>query len=286
MIKIFFDVIWVFIKMLFPLIAAVLVLAAVFFALCFYWLFYYRKQGMRIQGTPVQPVKPKNIFYQLLVLVPQRYALDIYERPADYFRECGIHMFCGEQGAGKTVAMVEAILRLQKQYPKSKTITNFALTTQDRPLDHWEKLLTYNNGKKGVIVGIDEIQNWFMSGMNKLPPEMLEVVTQNRKNRRILFCTAQVFTKVNKGIREQVTLVYEPITFLGCFTIVRKLKPVFDSEGNVKERKFRGWYSFVHTKEIREAYDTYRVIHTLAKEGFKDPTPAAQVNNTVVISKK
>lgn len=47
-------------------------------------------------------------------------------------------------------------------------------------------------------------------------------------------------------------------------------KPVFDSEGNVIDLKYRGMYCFVHSEELREAYDTYKVIHTLAKEGFKE----------------
>ena len=40
-------------------------------------------------------------------------------------------------------------------------------------------------------------------------------------------------------------------------------------------------YSFVHTDELRDAYDTYKVIHTLAKEGFKD-APNANVTNVYV----
>ena len=176
------------------------------------------------------------------------------------------------------MACVEMMLRLKKQYPKSKMITNFDVVGETDELSEWQQLLTYTNGHKGVIVGIDEIQNWFMSGVNKLPEGMLEVATQNRKNNRILCCTAQVFTRVNKGLREQVSLVYEPHTFLGCFTVVIMRKPVFDSEGNVVERKYRGMYCFTHTDELRDAYDTYKVIHTLAKEGFKDPLPQTVTN--------
>ena len=43
----------------------------------------------------------------------------------------------------------------------------------------------------------------------------------------------------------------------------------------------RGMYSFVHTDELRAAYDTYKVIHTLAKEGFKD-APNTNVTNVYV----
>ena len=45
---------------------------------------------------------------------------------------------------------------------------------------------------------------------------------------------------------------------------------MFDSEGNVVDLKYRGFYSFVHSEELRNSYDTYRVIHSLASEGFKE----------------
>lgn len=243
----------------------------IFATLCVVWYFIIRyKYGLEMQPTGQVLQKRKGLLYQLLVAVPRRYMLDKFQREQDFFIPRGIHMFCGEQGCGKTIACVEMIIRMQKQYPKAKTITNFGLETEDDELEIWQQLLTYTNGHKGVIVGIDEIQNWFMSGTNKLPEGMLEVATQNRKNNRILCCTAQVFTRVNKGLREQVSLVYEPHTFLGCFTVVIMRKPMFDSEGNVVERKYRGMYCFTHTDELRNAYDTYKVIHTLAKEGFKE----------------
>jgi len=122
--------------------------------------------------------------------------------------------------------------------------------------------------------------------VNKLPEGMLEVATQNRKHNRILCCTAQVFTRVNKGLREQVTLVYNPHTILGCFTIVVKRKPVFDSEGNVTSMKYKGMYCFVHSDELRNAFDTYKVIHTLAKEGFKEQSPAPVTNIYVESGKR
>lgn len=277
-----FKIAWVIIKFFLLLMVPVAVLAVIFAALCFAWfliLRYYFKMDLPSLGQ-VRQKKPSMI-RQLLVDVPRRYMLDMFEREPGYFYPRGIHMFCGEQGAGKTIAAVEMILRLQKQYPLCKTITNFGLTTEDDELERWQQLLDYTNGHKGVVVGIDEIQNWFMSGVNKLPEQMLEVATQNRKNNRIICCTAQVFTRVNKGLREQVTMVYNPHTVLGCFTIVIKRKPVFDSEGNVIDMKYRGMYSFVHSDELRQAYDTYKVIHTLAKEGFKD-MPVQPVTNVYV----
>lgn len=258
-------------KFLSYLLIPVAIMVAIFALLCVSWFLvfkYYFK--MDIQPSGIVRVKKRPLYKQLFYDVPRRYVLDMVQREPGYFQPRGIHMFCGEQGAGKTIACVELMLRLQKMYPASKMITNFGVTTENDELSEWQQLLEYTNGHKGVIVGIDEIQNWFQSGRVQLPEGMLEVATQNRKNNRILCCTAQVFTRVNKGLREQVTMLYEPHTFLGCFTVVIKRKPILDNEGNVLERKYRGMYCFVHTEELRSAYDTYKVIHTLAKEGFKE----------------
>lgn len=279
MLKQGFLIFWSILKFLSIFLVPVgfaLILLAV---LCFIWFFVFKyKYKMEYTRPNVIPTEKRPLLKQLLYDLPRRYVLDMYERDPDFFRPQGIHMFCGEQGCGKTMACVEMMLRYRKMYPASKMITNFAVSGEDEELAQWQQLLDYTNDKKGVIVGIDEIQNWFMSGKNQLPEGMLEVATQNRKNRRVICCTAQVFTRVNKGLREQVTNVYEPHTFFGCYTVVIKKKYKFNSEGVVESSKWKGIYSFVHTDELRAAYDTYKVIHTLSKEGFKEQHPAAVTN--------
>lgn len=268
------------------LIIPIVIALLVFVVLCFIWYLILKyRDGLEMSKSNKVPQKKIPMFKQLFVLLPRRYMLDQFERDPDFFDPCGIHMFCGEQGSGKTMACTEMIMRLQKTYPKAKVITNYDYKVQDDELEDWKKLLDYTNGKLGVICGIDEIQNWFMSGKNQtLPDGVLELVTQNRKNRRIIPCTAQVFTRVNKGIREQVTLVYQPHTFFRCFTVVVIRKPEFDSEGNVTALKYRGMYSFVHTDELRNAYDTYKVIHTLAKDGIRE-VPVVQESKVYVQAK-
>lgn len=284
MLKQGFNIAWTFIKVVLVLLSPVIAYFFIFALLCLIWFLIYKYyHDWELPASGVRKVERRPLLKQLFYDAPRRYVRDMYEREPDFFDPHGIHMFCGEQGCGKTIACVEMMLRLQKMYSKSKMLTNFGVTTENDALTQWQQLLEYTNGKQGVIVGIDEIQNWFMSGKNQLPEGMLEIVTQNRKNRRIICCTAQVFTRVNKGLREQVTNVYEPHTLAGCFTVVFKKKYRFDSAGNVIDSKFKGMYCFTHTEEIRNAYDTYKVIHTLAQEGFKD-LPPAQVTNVYVDS--
>lgn len=253
----------------------------IFFSLCMVQYIYLRCKGYKFKYGAHYRVKKQGMLKRLLIDAPRRLVLDRFNRDPEFFRFQGLHVFCGEQGSGKTIALVEFMMRMQQEYPKAKCITNLGYRYENMPLKQWQQLLTYSNGYKGVIVGIDEIQNWFASGKNTLPESMLEVVTQNRKNRRIIVATSQVFTRMAKGLREQCTLIYEPVTFLGCITWVRIRKPVLDSDGNVIDKKHRGSYFFVHTQELREAYDTYKVIHTLAKEGFKEK-PTEIINNTTV----
>lgn len=70
-------------------------------------------------------------------------------------------------------------------------------------------------------------------------------------------------------------------------TIVKRLEPILDSEGNVAEWKNRGMYFYVHNKELRNAYDTWKVIENLSKSGFKENTVGPEiVNKTYLVTDK
>ena len=135
---------------------------------------------------------------------------------------------------------------------------------------------------------MDELQNWFSSNDSKnFPPEMLQVITQNRKNRRVILGTAQNFYLLSKAIRTQTTEVRRCVTLLGCITIVRRFEPILDAQGDVLEWKNKGMYFFVHDKKLRESYDTYKVIERLQKVGFKEEqTETNIINKTYIVEQK
>lgn len=237
-----------------------------------FFLVEYSK-GRRPQKTSVRYIKRHGLLYSVFILAPKQLVEDTINRPPDFFKPQGLIIFTGAQGRGKTVALVEYMQHLQKCYPLSKCITNLNYQYQDDSLVHWKQLIDYKNEQKGVIVGMDELQNWFSSNQSRnFPPEMLSVITQNRKNRRVILGTAQNFHLLAKPIRGQCTEIRECMTLCGCFTFVRRKEPVIDDKGDVKEYKNRGFYFFVHTKEIRESYDTYKVIESLSESGFQEKT--------------
>ena len=150
-------------------------------------------------------------------------------------------------------------------------MSNTKFKYQNEQLNHWKQLINYKNAHKGVIVIMDELQNWFGSNQSRnFPPEMLGVITQNRKNRRIILGTSQNFYLLAKAIRSQCTEIRECTTLAGVMTIVIKREPILKEDGDVKELKFRGMYFFVHSPRLRNSYDTYAVVDALGKSGFQE----------------
>lgn len=248
-----------------------------FFLSCLvFYVLMYKDGCRRLKGVHRRP-KKISFFKSFFVLLPRRLVADYFACDPDEFSHQGCIIFTGRQGYGKTIAMARQVIEWQYEYPRSKTITNFGYLAQDDVLNHWKQLVDYTNGIYGVICCIDEMQNWFSSNQSKdFPPEMLEVVTQNRKNRRVILGTAQSFNRLSKPLREQATEVRKCFTFFRALTVVLRQIPELDAMGNVVRWKPKGFYYFVHTKEIRESYDTYRVVKALADSGFQPRQAVAE----------
>jgi ATP-dependent Clp protease ATP-binding subunit ClpX len=210
--------------------------------------------------------KIKRIFWDF----PNQYVQDCLNRDPDEFHEKGVHIIEGEQGDGKTLTACYLLMRYKKMYPKLRVKTNYNYKFQDDEIRSWRDVVASENGIYGEINVLDEIQNWFNSLQSKnFPPEMMTEITQQRKQRKCIIGTSQVFNRVAKPIREQTYILYSPTTLLGCLTVVRKYKPVLSADGTPDSHKFIGVFFYVHSKELRESYDTYHKIEKMAVEGFK-----------------
>lgn len=253
-----------------PLIAVILFIGY-YIAAVLFWSAVHWFKGDRIRRGSVRRIKPRSLFVRLFWDAPRRYADDLYKREPDFFRPQGLIIFTGRQGNGKTSALMQYAIDLLDTYPKAKCLSNTKFAYQNEKLAHWKQLVDYKNGNKGIVVIMDELQNWFGSNQSRnFPPEMLGVITQNRKNRRVILGTAQNFYLLAKAIRSQCTEIRQCVTLAGVFTIVVKREPIIDNDGEVKELKFRGMYSFVHSDRLRNSYDTWSVVDALSRSGFQE----------------
>ena len=248
-----------------------LCVAELFSFICYF--VYYRFIKKLELPKNISEYKPISIFKRLFIQFPNQFWLDRFNRKPGEFMEYGLHLVCGEQGSGKTTSVVDLLLnRWKKQYPFLKIYTNLDYKYENGKITHCKDLLSEqrSNGIYGVVNVIDEIQSWFSSLQSKdFPPEMLGEISQQRKQRKCIVGTAQVFGRVAKPIREQTSFVYLPFTIAGCLTVVRVSKPIYYDETTFTFKKYIRTYFFVHTPKLRNAFDTYKRIENYRDIGFK-----------------
>lgn len=193
------------------------------------------------------------------------------------FKPYGLWMYCGAQGSGKTIGIVEQLERWRIEYPKAKICTNFDYEHATDRMTSLNDLFTVRNGEAGVIFAIDELQNEFSSNLSKNFPEtLLSVITMQRKQRIVILASSQVFTRVAKPLREQTFYVIDCRTMFGRYTRLKcytadDYNSIIDKR-DVTEAKFKlhkKWkYSFVQSDDLRSKYDTYAIVERLGRGGF------------------
>ena len=167
-----------------------------------------------------------NFFIKLFWQFPRRLIKDLFTRDPDEFpmSKTGLYIFEGKQGAGKTCAAVYYMIMLKCMHPALKIMSNISFTYADDRMEEWSDMVFKQNGAYGQIIFIDEIQNYFNSLESKnFPPEALQEICQQRKQRKAIFGTTQLFARIAKPIREQTRFVVRPKTLFGCLTIVSKV---------------------------------------------------------------
>jgi len=221
--------------------------------------------------------KESGFFEKLFVDFPHQLGKDLAARDVNTFDAHGLVLFEGKQGAGKTISMVHYANLLKARFPECKVLSNTDLIFQDMHLDNWQPLVTFNNGKKGVVCCIDEISLWannrnWKNKNNAFNIDMIQTITQNRKNRRVILGTCQSWTMCDKQIRLQTTEIRKAHTWFNCLTTVFVSVPEMDSEGNLLKKRFKRFYWFVQSDFLRECYDTYACISALGNIGFESDT--------------
>lgn len=187
----------------------------------------------------------------------------------DFFWPNGTQVYCGQQGSGKTLSAVKHVRKLKKRYPKAKVVTNLQLNvdweyisfqTMDELAD---LLVTVNNGKYGVIYLIDEIHTYFNALDSKnIPMFVFTEISQQRKQRKCIIGTSQLFLRLAKPFREQCDNIVMCRTYFGVLTFTKAydgmtIEQDYDGKiiGQLKKSGF-----FIQTRDDRSSYDTFQKV--------------------------
>ncbi len=232
-----------------------------------------------------------------------------------WFRDVGIMIFCGHQGAGKTLSAVNYVYNLYKLHPLMVLVTNVALT--DYPFNagyrpkpgtkgeyeiydletketiHLEKAETGNNdilngkyshicieydgldalknisnGDYGVVYFIDELHLELNSLESKnIDIDIIIELSQQRKQRKKIIGTSQVYMRMAKPLREQIFDIVLCENYFGCFQFNKAIDGFKSYEENGKLHAHVNKRSFYfHTFEMYARYDTFAKMKRYNKE--------------------
>lgn len=212
------------------------------------------------------PLNPKNAVDTLVYKV--RFARD----NPDYFYPAGIWVFCGPQGSGKTLSMVQTLKAMLREYPKAMVCSNLVISGLDReliPFTDYEQLQTLTNGVNGIIFALDEIHVlWNSLESKEVPISEMACFCQMRKDRRVILGTSQVYNRIAKPIREQLQYVIDCKNYFNLLQANTILDPTIETEKNGRlEAAVLGHQYWFHYPELYTSYDTlFKITKAERKE--------------------
>lgn len=211
---------------------------------------------------------PLNLFRSL------KFDYQFFRDNPFYFEPCGIWVFCGAQGSGKTLSAVKCLKKLLKEYPAAVVCSNLDIKGIDNeviPFTDYEQLLTLSNGIYGVIFLIDEIHVlWNSLESKNIPISEMAIFSQMRKDRRIILGTSQVYGRIAKPIREQLKYVVKCRNVLKYIQINEVIDPNADGYTGENNGALEGelLYKsvFFHSPADYKSYSTLNKIERFERK--------------------
>lgn len=233
---------------------------------------------------------------------------DLIKLDRTVFRGYGFWAYCGLGGSGKTLSIVDYLIKVRNKFPHVKILTNFSCAVADGKIKDWHDLLDIQNintytitkqeyekrvkwGQKnifmvldsnntivykktvndGVIYGFDEIHLTFESTKwQDAPSNLLDYISQQRKYHKQIVSSSQVFTRIDKKLREQTNYVIECRSiFMGRLifnSIYKTTEYIANGDKMDKGTRKRKCYKrdcFIAFDNIRDKYNTEEIMKDL-----------------------
>lgn len=202
-----------------------------------------------------------------------KYKKDFKKNNPTYFDPDGLLIFCGPQGSGKTLSAVQYCRKILGRYPKCIFVTNVAIeglpeTTTVIPYDGLSSLSDIQNGTEGVLYLIDEIHlEWNSLESKSISIEEMTEFAQQRKQRKHIVGTSQVYMRLAKPLREQIKRVVLCQNFFGIIQHNVEIDgtTATEKDGHLNA-EVKGNYYWFHTPDLYGSYDTFAKMHRYKKE--------------------
>lgn len=231
-----------------------------------------------------------------------RYQIEFKKAHPHFFNPIGTMIFCGSQGKGKTLSAVNYIYRIMEEYPFCVLVTNVQLKeypftarllgskvisnedNEEVTIDKIQRgtydnrvvveysgldcLKFVNNGEFGVVYLIDEIHLELNSLESKnIDVDVMVEISQQRKQRKHIVGTSQVYMRLAKPLREQIFDIVLCNNYFKIFQFNKLIDGEKSTEENGKlNAEVVGRYFYIHSPEMYNRYDTFAKMKRYNKE--------------------
>lgn len=187
------------------------------------------------------------------------------------------------------MSAVQFIEKLTFDYPKAILVTNTEMhninfLTEVREYTGLDCLLDIENGEKGVIYFIDEIHLEMNSLESKnLSMDVIVELSQQRKQRKLIVGTSQVFMRMAKPLREQIKHVILCKNFLRILQFNRYIDNEYavEKDGKLVSDRSKVYWWF-HSPRLYNSYNTYAKMKRYKNEWRKGNDKQDIYNNNVI----
>lgn len=194
-----------------------------------------------------------------------------WTKPTEPEFPTGTRAYKGHQGKGKTLSMVYDTLNIFWEWEKCHLWSNVKIKVDEKDKHRYHyfndnkgltESLKYSNGKDGIILLIDEA-HLFFNRKTGISLDMLTTISQQRKDRRKIIISSQIWEDLDISLRKQVP----EIVNCNCLFKRIQINTVFkghtlrwskELSSYVADKNYT--YIFKHFDKLYERYDTYQKI--------------------------
>ena len=189
-----------------------------------------------------------------------------WKRPPRGQFPTGTRVYKGFQGSGKSLSLAKYVFDIKKAFPDCKIYSNMIFHNLDYVYiendEILRKALSERNGSAGVLIVLDEAHLYF-NKKTGIPLDVLTAISQQRKDRKRLVFTSQIWEELDISLRKQV----KEIVSCSCYFGFLQVNTISDGE-TLAYDKLNSCYVakkirteiFKHSLELYNSYDTYQKI--------------------------